>query len=361
MRNKHIHIIEDAELLKTIYKQIEQNLSINKTYFLFKLWFKFLFYFSLLLLSYVLIFIADSNIEIILSYCLFGFVSILFAFNFSHDFSHNTIFKNKKANHYCFILIYTIVGAHAEAWKHRHMNAHHHAPNVSGYDSDLNMTNLIRVMPTSEYCWYHKYQHMYAPFIYTTYSLYWVFIKDFILLFNKEEDEENKTVTYYFLFFVQKIFYVLLILVLPLSFAQQNGLNIWMGFLFMHIFQSLFLLFTFLMTHHVEKTVYPTTTQDGIITTSWFMNQLKSSNDMHPFSETANFILGGFNNHIAHHLFPHIHHIHYPQLNKILYDTLLKHNIIPNQTSYWGGIVSHLRLLKKLSYSNPFNAVQMDY
>eukprot|EP01136_Pigoraptor_vietnamica_P012239 Opistho-1_new@51955 len=107
------------------------------------------------------------------------------------------------------------------------------------------------------------------------------------------------------------------------------------------------------MTHHVEKTEYPTTDENGYINTSWLMNQIKSSNDIHPFSETANFILGGFNNHIAHHLFPHYHHIHYPELNRILYHALSKNNILPNQTTYWGGIISHLKLLKKMGCAEP--------
>jgi linoleoyl-CoA desaturase len=33
-------------------------------------------------------------------------------------------------------------------------------------------------------------------------------------------------------------------------------------------------------------------------------------------------------------------------VNRILYDSLLKENIIPNQTTYLGGIISHLKLLK---------------
>lgn len=103
------------------------------------------------------------------------------------------------------------------------------------------------------------------------------------------------------------------------------------------------------MTHHVESTAYPTTDENGNIKESWLMNQIKSSNDMHPFSPMANFIMGGFNNHIAHHLFPHIHHIHYPRLSRILYKVLNRHGIVPNQTSYMGGIVSHLKLLKKMS------------
>jgi len=76
------------------------------------------------------------------------------------------------------------------------------------------------------------------------------------------------------------------------------------------------------------------------------MNQVRSSNDFYPFSHIANFIFGGVNNHIAHHLFPHISHYHYPKLNAILYNMLREQNIEPNQSTYFGGILSHLRLLK---------------
>jgi linoleoyl-CoA desaturase len=160
---------------------------------------------------------------------------------------------------------------------------------------------------------------------------------------------QKKDFAYHLSFWSQKTIYVIIILVLPILYSQQTWQVVFIGFLFMHLTQSLFLLFTFFMTHHVEETTYPTTDKQGFINTSWLMNQIKSSNDMHPFSETVNFILGGFNNHIVHHLFPHVHHIHYPNLNKILYEILEKNNIKPNQTSYWGGIISHLRLLKRMS------------
>ena len=119
------------------------------------------------------------------------------------------------------------------------------------------------------------------------------------------------------------------------------------SFLALHMVQSLYTLFTFFITHHVWGSKYPKVTKDGLISTSWFMNQIKSSNDFYPFSHTANFIFGGVNNHIAHHLFPHISHYHYPKVNKVLYQLLLENNITPNQTTYFGGVLSHLRLLKK--------------
>lgn len=352
MKDKHLHIAEDSELLQTIYKKVEAQLDVDPRRFAWHLGGKFVLYFALLVLSYCLLYLVADPLVFIVSFVLYGFISLLFAFNFSHDFSHNTIFKSKKLNHLCFILIYTLVGAHGEAWKQRHINSHHYAPNVEDYDSDLKISKLIRVIPGSPHFWYHRYQHWYAPLAYTTYSLFWVFIKDFVILFSKDEYTENKGFQYHLSFWVQKLFYLGFILVLPLVFSLQSWYVVLAGFLAMHLTQSLFLLFTFFMTHHVETTAYPTTDQHGNINTSWLMNQVKSSNDMHPFSRTANFILGGFNNHIAHHLFPHYHHVYYPQINRILYGILTERGIEPNQTSYWGGVVSHLRLLKRMSFEN---------
>jgi linoleoyl-CoA desaturase len=350
MRAKHIKIDQDSELLSFIYQQVDEKLIIDNRSFLVRIWTKFVFYFSLTIFSYSLLYTTDTSVYFVLSYALYGLLSLLFVFNFSHDFSHNTIFKSRKLNTLSFNSTFAIVGAHAEAWKVRHINAHHYAPNVENYDPDLKITKLIRLIPNSEYQWYHKFQHIYAPFAYTTYSVFWVFIKDFVILFSKDDYSEKKDFLYHLTFWLQKLVYMTLILVMPLLFSGQVWYIVLTGFLFMHLTQSLFLLFTFLMTHHVEETEYPTINNNGLIKTSWLMNQIKSSNDIYPFSEVANFIFGGFNNHTAHHLFPHYHHIHYPKINRILYGILSKNGIKPNQTTYWGGLVSHLKHLKRMSH-----------
>lgn len=348
MRDRHIHISEDSSLLKLIYKQVDERLDINRNQFLVLIWIKLIFYITFSACFYATLFWVESIPTYLACFIAYGLFTLLFAFNFSHDFSHNTVFKNEKLNNICFVVIYTLVGAHAAAWKHRHVHSHHYAPNVEDYDSDLKISKLIRVIPDSEYRWYHRFQHLYAPIAYTSYSLFWVFVKDFVILFSKDEYESKKDFPYHVSFWLQKVIYLLIVLALPIMYGPMHWSLVLLGFLLMHLAQSLFLLFTFFMTHHVESTCYPQTDDKGYIQTSWLMNQIKSSNDMHPFSETANFILGGFNNHIAHHLFPHIHHIHYPKLNVILYEVLRSRNIIPNQTTYWGGVRSHLRLLKRM-------------
>lgn len=343
MRDKHLHIPADSQLLQQLrkaVKQVELDPKVRNRH----LGIKFGFYVLLSLGFYVSLFVVQAPAWFTATFVAYGLSVLLLAFNFAHDCSHGTVFPSKRSNHLAFIALYTLVGAHAEEWKKRHVHSHHFAPNVEEYDTDLQITGIIRVSPYSPRKWFHRFQHFYAPLAYTSYSLFWVFIKDAIVYTHSRQE----SLRYHLSFWAQKLFYLTYLLVLPLLFSSQGWTTVLLAFFLMHLTQSIFLLFTFFMTHHVESTAYPTTDEEGQIQSSWVMNQISSSNDMHPFSETANFILGGFNNHIAHHLFPHIHHYHYPALNRVLYAILQEHGIEPNQTSYWGGIVSHLRLLKAM-------------
>ena len=350
MKDRHINIAADSWLMKLVFNEVEDNLPVNRRATAVLLMVKFTVYLSLCTLFYTLIYVTGNSLLFFGTYILFGLSAVLFGFNFAHDFSHNTVFKNKRINNTGFTILYSLVGAHAESWKHRHIHSHHYAPNVKDYDSDLQITSLIRVEPSSPHKWFHRYQHWYALIAYMTYSLYWVFIKDFVIYFTDNEFPPKKTTRYHFSFWAQKIFYLAYLLILPVVFAAFEWYLVVLAFLAMHFVQSLFLLLTFFMTHHVEKTEYFSADEEGYIRTSWFANQVRSSNDFYPFSEAANFIFGGFNNHIAHHLFPHIHHVHYPELNKILYRVLTAHNIKPNVTGFFTGAWSHLMHLRRMSY-----------
>lgn len=353
MRSKHIHIEQDSSILKEIYQKVGDELNVNRNGATFHLALKFMVYFFLMTFAYLLIYAANNVVFFFASFVLYGLAAVLMGFNFAHDFSHDTIFKSKRLNNLFFTFIYALLGAHAEAWKYRHIQSHHYAPNVKDYDSDLQITSLIRVEPSGELKWFHKYQHIYAPLAYTSYSFYWVFIKDFVIYLSADNNPLKKKFGFHVSFWLQKFFYLAYLLILPILFSQQSVAIVVIAFLVMHLTQSLLLLFTFFITHHVEGTAYFYTDKDGRIATSWLANQIKSSNDFYPFSRSANFVFGGFNNHIAHHLFPHIHHIHYPQLNKILYQVLNARNIKPNETTYLGGVISHLRHLKNMSVATP--------
>jgi linoleoyl-CoA desaturase len=348
MKAKHLDIASDRLLFNEIYKEIRQAITFDpkksNTYFGFKA----VFYTLLCTGSYLGLFFIEQPVLYILDFMFFGFVNVLMCFNFAHDLSHDAIFASKRWNNSFFEFIYTLVGAHPEAWKKRHINSHHLAPNVENFDTDLAITGLIRVLPGSNHKWYHRYQHLYASIAYATYSFYWVFIKDFVVLNQYAPDQAKFKRRYYFKFTIVKLFYISYILLLPILFGQQMLLYVLVGFLSMHLFQSVYTLFTFFITHHVQGSEYPRSNLEGEIETSWFMNQIQSSNDFHPHSHVANFIFGGVNCHIAHHLYPHINHYYYPQVNRILYAALRQNAIQPKITSFFGGIQSHLRHLKDM-------------
>ena len=345
----HISNSKDNQLFKEIQTRIKKDPFFKRQNHNRNTCFKFLLYLMIVSCLYYLILNSSSALTVVLSFMFFGVTSMLGTFNFSHELSHGTIFKSKQLNHVFYKISLMLVGAHAEGWKHRHIHAHHHAPNVSGYDPDLDLSNLIRVAPNSEYRWYHRYQHFYAPIAYMSYTLFWAFIKDTAILIFKSKRNYSVTVKDVFSFLFQKAFYFAYVLIIPLLFSTVSTATIVGSFLAMHCFQSLFLLLTFFMTHHVAHTHYPKITNDGKIESSWFMNQVQCSNDMNPFCPVTTFILGGFNTHIAHHLFPNIHHTKYVKLSKIIYEVLDKQGLKPVYTSYWGGVLAHLRLLRERS------------
>jgi linoleoyl-CoA desaturase len=348
MKAEHLQIDEHTKLYNSIYKEIRSTLDLNPNkanqYFIGKAIFYGLFTVS----SYSLIFLIENPYLFALNFVVFGLLAVLLCFNFAHDLSHHALLKKPFWNNVFFEFIYTMVGAHPEAWKDRHLHSHHFAPNVKHFDTDLAISGIIRVIPDSDRKWFHKFQHLYAPLAYMTYSFYWVFIKDFYVVNHFKPKKKSQNLRYYFTFIFLKGCYLGYMLILPILFSKQPLWLILIAFLIMHMVQSLYTLFTFFITHHVENSVYPVANEEGKINTSWFMNQIKSSNDFYPYSFTANFIFGGVNNHIAHHLFPHINHYNYPKVNLILFKRLREAGIEPNVSTYFSGVRSHLKHLKNM-------------
>jgi linoleoyl-CoA desaturase len=181
-------------------------------------------------------------------------------------------------------------------------------------------------------------------------------MKDVIVLYSEKANSIKNRFIDHIYFWTGKVFYLTYMLILPFYFSSQSFGIILLSFFSLHVIQSLYLAFTFLITHHVEGTAYPERHASGKIQKSWVLNQIESSNDFYPFSKTANFIFGGFNNHIAHHLFPQVPHIYYPEISKVIYATLKEHGIEPCHTTYIGGIRSHLRWMKTLGNQKFFLA-----
>lgn len=340
--SQHILIKEDLALLRQIREAVKQNIKPDRKKIRSLLLCKAALYFLLPGIFYTALFWVQNSYAFCLAYAGYGISLILLALNFGHDLSHNTVFSKRRWNSFFFHFIFLLLGGDGKAWRNRHVRSHHLAPNVDGHDTDLEISSLVRLTPESAKKKYHRFQHLYAPVLYGFYSLFWIFIKDPLVFFSQKQKAKEKLI-----FAGAKLLYVSYLFVIPALFSDVTFTPVFIGFLLMHLAQSWFVLFTFLITHHVEACEHPVVNAKGVIEASWMMNQVRSSNDFYPFSRLANFIFGGFNNHVAHHLLPELNHLYYPQVNRILYPILQKSGVCVNSSGYFKSIGSHLRLLRK--------------
>ena len=138
------------------------------------------FLFPLLYLSiYGFALSSGSDLRIYFGACfLMGIMLVVIFLNIVHDAVHGTIFRQKWANT-LFIRLFDLMGANSFIWQVRHVRFHHQFPNVNHWDTDIEQSKLFRVFPGGKYSPFHRYQHIYLPFLYPFYLVNWLFIRDF--------------------------------------------------------------------------------------------------------------------------------------------------------------------------------------
>src|SRR5690242_5101339 len=72
-----------------------------------------------------------------------------------------------------------LVGANTFNWKIQHNVLHHTFTNVYDEDEYVSPRGALRMTPHSPWKKFHKYQYIYAWFLYGMMTLVWLFFKDF--------------------------------------------------------------------------------------------------------------------------------------------------------------------------------------
>ena len=100
-----------------------------------------------------------------------GLSHVLIVMNIGHDAGHNALSQNTKVNHLaCWAIEFT--GLSHYMWKLNHNVIHHPYPNVRPVDSELNMAlPYLRLGSIYPKRWFHRFQHIYAPFIYLFFTI----------------------------------------------------------------------------------------------------------------------------------------------------------------------------------------------
>src|SRR5215212_1215062 len=111
-------------------------------------------------------------------YVVHGMAALYMCFNIAHDANHNAYSKHKSVNR-LLSCVFDILGVSSYVWRLLHNVSHHAFVNIRGADTTLISGNVFRFSPHEQRRPYHRFQHLYAPFIYCLSSLDWTLTKDF--------------------------------------------------------------------------------------------------------------------------------------------------------------------------------------
>ena len=314
--------------------------------------------FSTIFLGLYLLIITNrfSATMVIPAVLCFGISSALLGFNIAHDAVHGSLFRSPTLNR-VFSFSFDIIGISSYVWKLKHNIIHHNYPNLQQADFDIEAAPFLRLSPADQLYRYHKYQHFYAPVVYLLFSLSLVFFSDIsIMLCMKREtiDGRSHPVSQKMLFVAAKATYIFFMIVLPLLVLPYNASAVLSAFVLMHFMLSSMLAYILIPAHLFEQAVFAQK-ENGRVNEDWAVHQMKSTLDYSRTSRWCNFLLGGFNINVVHHLFPRICHVHLIAVSEIVKQTAEEFRVTYHETSMGKAIVSHFRLLKLLgAHRDPF-------
>lgn len=320
------------------------------------------FLFPLLyLLCWVAAVVYGNNPYVLyISYFGMGVMLVLNYLNIVHDSVHYTIFKNRRLNEY-YTYIFDLMGANSFIWKMRHIRFHHNYPNVNSWDTDIDQSSLVRVAPQSPVSKFHKYQHIYLPFIYPVFLFNWLLVRDFKDFFDKRRTVQKlvdiPAKEYVKLFFFKAFFFTSMIIVPKLILDISWGSAI-TAFVVMIFTASIFALLVLLPPHANTTAVFPAVNEEGKLPYSWFMHMLKTTNDVDGSNWFTKTVMGNYNYHVVHHLFPNIHHAYYPEITEKLKELSRENNLPYRSYPLTTALKNHYLLLKQ--NSTDFNIWEED-
>jgi linoleoyl-CoA desaturase len=281
-------------------------------------------------------------------YVLGGLAQTFLLLNIAHDSNHNAISSrpaiNKSLNY-----VFDLCGISSYMWRILHHRGHHSCINLHGEDDAIEGRGLFRFTPHDPRAPLHRFQHIYALFLYALFSLEYVFVRDFQSFFFPGHAYLTRTkhpLREYFVLFAGKAFYLTYMLVLPVMVLKESPLLVLAAFFVVHLIVGLSVVLVFQTTHVIEDTYFP-------------LHRNEFENGVyHVFATTADYatenplvgwLVGGLNHHVVHHLCPYVCHTHYAPLTRIVKQTAEEFGVPYRQhTTMTKAIWHHLQLLKQL-------------
>ncbi|SMC79806.1 fatty acid desaturase family protein [Chryseobacterium sp. YR221] len=301
-----------------------------------------------------LYFVAVLNAEVpwlyVLSFVVMGVFLVLIYLNLIHEAAHNNIYKSKRLN-FLVLHIFDFVGANSYIWKKRHIASHHAYPNVDGWDTDIEQSGLLLIVPWIKAKGVQKYQDKFFFLVYPLYLFNWMFIRDFRDFFDKERVilktqgripviEKVKMIGY-------KLFYFFYQIVVPVVFFKVS-VGLALGAWFLQVISaSIFALFVLLPLHPLPDNAFPRLDRNNGLPFSWLRHQFEVTNDLKENNWLVRNVLGNFNFHVAHHLFPSYSYMYYNEITEEIEKFAKEHGLAYKRFPLITALAKHRDLLRQ--------------
>jgi linoleoyl-CoA desaturase len=285
-------------------------------------------------------------------YLLGGLAQTFLLLNIAHDSNHNAISSrsvvNKTLNY-----VFDLCGISSYMWRILHHRGHHSCINLHGEDDALSGRGIFRFTPYESRLPWHRFQHIYALFVYALFSLDYVFFRDFQCFFFPTHEYLRRTkhsLQEYAILFAGKGFYLTYMLVLPVMVLGNSPLLVAGAFLLVNLIVGLSVTLVFQSTHTIDSTYFPS---DRCEFENGVYHIFATTADYATENPLVGWLVGGLNHHIVHHLCPFVCHTHYAPLTRIVKETAEEFGVSYRQNpTMTGAIRHHLILLKQLGKEN---------
>ncbi len=316
---------------------------------------KTIFMFALYIIPYTLIVteVVTGTLVLIPLVIIMSFGVAGIGLSVMHDANHGA-YSNKPWINTLIGYSLNLVGANSFNWKMQHNVMHHTFTNIHDEDEDISPRGVLRMSPHSAWKSIHKYQFIYAWFLYGLMTIIWVTLKDFVRIVRYQKNglakkhKANLTKEWIILI-ATKLVYVTYIFIIPLVFTSLLWWQILLGVILMHYIAGFILAIIFQPAHVIEGTEYPLPDDKNMLENNWAVHQLHTTTNFGQQSRIFSWYVGGLNFQIEHHLFPNICHVHYRKISSIVKTTATEFGLpYKSVRTFANALTSHMRLLKKL-------------
>lgn len=285
---------------------------------------------------------------------LWGLMETVITLGVSHDACHFAITHHPWVWKTVFATTECFHAFSLYSWYYQHHFGHHIYTNIDGVDPDVGTrTGIWRIKKGQKLKSFHKFQHLYMPFIMYAFLGVKMRLQDFHTMWQLKKDQirlNPLNTTEWCTFFGTKIVHVSFRFLIPYLIGVPFSTVIFWNVVSDAIYGMS--LATLTQINHVNSEVmWPEPKDDKmkLFSMDWAEMQCASTQDYATDSWFWTVFTGGLNHQTSHHLFPHMLQSYYPQITPIVRKTCkefgVRYNYFP---TFWETLCCHFRHLQEM-------------